>query len=927
MPSRTADFAVTPPGTRYDPAMTFRVCFCASLAAAVISGAAPGIRAEEPFSLATTPGKLPKDIVPRAYVVHVSPDPISRACSGSETIDLEVLQPASRIVLNAADLEITSASIQAADSGAAVSPLQPQPDAAEQTVTFALPKELPAGKYRLALAFNYHLHDLPQGLYLEHYDAPSGKKTMLASQMEPTDARRMFPCWDEPVFRATFQLNVSLPLPACEKFEAVSNMPVAQVHSTMAGGGLTGTREFVFAPTPPMASYLVALVAGELEQVKGEADGVQIRVLTTEGKRDSARYALESAEKILSFYNDYFGIHYPLPKLDEIALPGGFGGAMENWGAITYNESILLYDPQTSSVSVRESVFAVMAHEMAHQWFGDLVTMAWWDNLWLNEGFASWMGTKTTDHFNPEWHVWLRANARKETAMSDDERRTTHPIQQPVKTEQQAMSAFDSITYLKGQSFLRMLENYLGPDVFRDGIRRYMAAHKYSSTITADLWAALSAASGKPVAQFAQGWTTQPGFPVVELAGGADHPFTLTQHRFTVRDPGAAPLVWQVPVAIEDVAKPGKSAVVLIPDAKPVPVPPEWNQAGALKLNAGDVGFYRSEYSPEHFDQLLALSGQLSEADRLNLLGDTWASMFAGRQSATRYLDLLNSLRADSSPAFLEQAIGRLRDLRLLLLGTPGYPALCEYARGFLGPQLVRLGWDAKPAEPATDTELRGELIEALADYGDAGVTAEATRRFDAFLKDPASLPGSLRASVFHAVGIHASKEQFDELHALAVASTRTEDKYRYYGALGAVADPALLPKALAILLTDEAPMPVLMRSLLPPAFESQHPDIAWTYMKAHARETLARVAAFSGARLFSSYAGAFSSEGRADEFAAFAAGIPQLAKSAEVARDIEGIRIRADVKGRELAKIDQWMTAHVPADGSDAVSVGPPPK
>ena len=342
--------------------------------------------------------------------------------------------------------------------------------------------------------------------------------------------------------------------------------------------------------------------------------------------------------------------------------------------------------------------------------------------------------------------------------------------------------------------------------MFRDGIRRYMAAHKFSNTTTADLWAALSEASGKPVAGFAQSWTTQPGFPVVELETNPTHQFTLTQQRFTVRDPNAAPLVWPVPVAIEDVASPGKTAVVLIPDAKPVDLPAEWNQSGALKLNAGDVGYYRSEYTPEHFDKLLALSGKLAAADRLNLLGDTWALMLAGRQPATRYLDLLQACKDDSTPAIVEQDINRLQDLRSLLLGTPGAAEFYGYARGFLAPQLQQLGWDAKPAELTTVTELRGELIAALADYGDAGVTAEATRRFAAFLQDPASLPGPLRASVLHAVGIQANEEVFNQLHSLAVAATRTEDKYRYYSALGSVADPALLQKALAITLTDEAP-------------------------------------------------------------------------------------------------------------------------
>jgi aminopeptidase N len=878
----------------------------------LVGGPAQTARAEEPFSLATTPGKLPKDIIPHAYVIRLSPDPETRECTGTETIDIEVVEPTAKIVLNAFDLDVTSASLQGPEPAAAATPLQPQADAGEQIVTLALPKELARGKYRLALAFHYRLHDLAQGLYLEHYYAPGGKKTLLATQMEPTDARRMFPCWDEPAFRATYQLNVALPLPACANFEAVSNMPVEQVHDTM--GGAVNTREFAFASTPPMATYLVALVAGELEHVDGEADGVKIRVLTTAGKRDSAQYALESAKKILTFYDEYFGIHYPLPKLDEIALPGGFGGAMENWGAITYNESILLYDPQTSSVSVKESVFAVMAHEMAHQWFGDLVTMAWWDNLWLNEGFASWMGTKTTDHFNPEWHVWLRANATKERAMNDDQRSTTHPIQRAVKTENEAMSAFDSITYAKGQSFLRMLENYLGPDVFRAGIRDYMAAHKYSNTTTADLWNALSQASGKPVAPFARDWTTQPGFPVLELGTDANHQPTLTQHRFTVRNPDAAPLVWQVPVAIEDVASTDK-AFVLIPDANPVAVPVGAEQATALKLNAGDVGYYRSEYSPEHFEKLVALTGKLPEADRLNLLGDTWALMVAGRQSSTQFLDLMNALRADTTPVVLEQVIARLRDLRLLLLGTPDWPAFSDYARAYLRPQLQRLGWDAKPGEPDNETDLRGELIQALADFGDAQVIAEANRRFDAFLKDPASLPGSLRASVFHAIAIHATPEQFDRLHALALAAPRSEDKSRYYAAMGAVADPALLQQALAVMLTDEAPMPILMRSLLPAAFQGEDPEVAWEYMKTHSRQTLARVAAFSGVRLFSSYASAFSSDARADEFAAFAAGLPQLAHSTDVARDIEGVRVRGDVKGREVGNIDQWLGNHISAE------------
>ena len=293
-----------------------------------------------------------------------------------------------------------------------------------------------------------------------------------------------------------------------------------------------------------MSSYLVVLCAGEFDAIEGEQDGVKLRVVTTKGKAEQGRYALESAAKILHYYNEYFGVPYPLPKLDLIALPGGFGGAMENWGGITYYESVLLFDPKTSATSTKQDVFAVIAHEMAHQWFGDLVTMAWWDNLWLNEGFASWMGSKCTDHFNPDWKEWLRRSVRairhppgrfrrKTSAMQSDARSTTHPVQQPIKTEAEANSAFDEITYRKGRSIIRMLESFLGADVFRDGIRKYIAAHKYSNTTTADLWDALTEVSGKPIGEIAPAWTEQPGFPLVKLArdGSSLH---LAQERFTV---------------------------------------------------------------------------------------------------------------------------------------------------------------------------------------------------------------------------------------------------------------------------------------------------------------------------------------------------------------------------------------------------------
>src|SRR6266480_1275581 len=377
---------------------------------------------------------------------------------------------------------------------------------------------------------------------------------------------------------------------------AVSNMPIAS-EKKVAGG-----REVEFQITPSMSSYLNVFCAGEFDAIESEVDGVKLRITTTKGKAERARYALEATAQILHYYNEYFGIPYPLPKLDQLAIPGGFGGAMENWGGITYYETALLFDPANSSAGTKQRVYEVIAHEVAHQWFGDLVTMAWWDNLWLNEGFASWMGTKCTARFNPQWEVWLekgvprdptrRIGIAKEQAMEGDARATTHPIQQKVATEAEANSIFDDISYQKGQSFIRMLESFLGEEVFRGGIRRYIAAHKLSNSTTADLWNALAETSGKAVAEIAAGWTEQPGFPVVKVKREQDGSISLTQERFTVNFKNAPPLEWQISLTYAVV---GEAPATLLmtrksDDIRNIP------SGRALKLNINGAGNYRVEY-------------------------------------------------------------------------------------------------------------------------------------------------------------------------------------------------------------------------------------------------------------------------------------------------------------------------------------------
>src|SRR5438067_9443629 len=590
-------------------------------------GAVTSLPAETPFDFASTPGKLPKQLRPIDYAIWFKPDLKKLTFSGRETLEINVEQPAREIILNALDLTITNAEIDHKTVPKAAIKLDPK----NELLTITLAQALTTGEHTLALKFIGKINQFGRGLfYAKYQEQGTGRRKMfLGTQFEATDARRLFPCWDEPAFRARFQVTTVVP----ENWMAVSNMPVA-TEKKVSGG-----REVEFQPSPSMSSYLVVFCAGEFDAVESDVNGVKLRITTTRGKGESARYALEVTAQILHYYNEYFGIPYPLPKLDQLAIPGGFGGAMENWGGITYYETALLFDPANSSAATKQTVYEVIAHEVAHQWFGDLVTMAWWDNLWLNEGFASWMGTKCTARFNPQWEVWLEKNLPrdptrrtgivKEQAMEGDARATTHPIQQKIETEAEANSAFDDITYKKGQSFLRMLESFLGEEAFRDGIRRYIEAHKYSNSTTADLWNALSEASGKPVADIAAGWTEQPGFPVVTVKREANNKVALSQERFTINFRDNAHFTWKIPLTyLID----GQSAAATLLMSEKAVTLEDVPADRALKLNVEGAGNYRVAYDEASWKLLLATLPGMNVPDQVNVLSDAWAFVQEGRQ-------------------------------------------------------------------------------------------------------------------------------------------------------------------------------------------------------------------------------------------------------------------------------------------------------
>ena len=663
-----------------------------------------------------------------------------------------------------------------------------------------------------------------------------------------------------------------------------------------------------------MSSYLNVFAAGDLDLIESRSGPTQIRVIATKGKAKLGRYALEATAQILQYYNDYFGVAYPLPKLDQIALPGGFGGAMENWGGITYYESTLLFDPKNSSADTKQNIYEVLAHEMAHQWFGDLVTMAWWDNLWLNEGFASWMGTKCTAHFNPQWEVWLRRNLprdptrrvgiAKEQAMESDARSTTHAIQQPIATEAEANSAFDDITYKKGQSFLRMLESFLGEDVFRDGIRRYIAAHKYSNSTTADLWNALSEASKKPVGEIAAGWTEQPGFPLVRVKREAEGKVRLTQERFAVNFKNAPPLQWKIPLTYSLVGEAPATLLMTSKIGNLQNIPAD----RALKLNVNGAGNYRVEYDEPSWNLLLEALPKLGVEDRVNLLSDAWALVQPDRASVSLYFRLVEKLPPSTELAEREQIINVLDFINRLFVGSPEREKFQRYAQSLLRPTFETLGWEPKEGQPPTAGNLRADLINTLGDLNDPEIITGCRERFEKYLANPASLAPDLRPPVLAVVGRYADEKTWTKLHELGLKTTSIEEKQNYYNALAEAIDPKLVKKTLPIALTDELPTSRAIFLVAGVARDSDHPDIAWEFAKANMKALLAKTDAVGVNRFAPSLFTFFPDDLRADELKSYAKDNLPSASAPEVAKAVDEIQFRAEFKKRLATQLRAWV-------------------
>jgi aminopeptidase N len=782
-----------------------------------------------PFAFHTTPGKLPKHVIPLEYKLALQPDLARHQFKGVLEIQIQVTRPVNRIVMNALDLQIDRASVSAA--GGATQTLTARLDPLQETLSFHLARALQPGLYRLHIDYRGKINRQPHGLYYDTYPTATGEKQMLATEMEPTDARRLLPCWDEPAFRAVFQLTVDLPA----NFSAFSNTPIAEQLILPSG------KRMVFEPTPKMASYLLVLAAGELERNSVDQDGVEIGLITTEGKQAGAAYALQASRDLLHYYNNYFGMRYPLRKLDHIAVPNGYGGAMENWGGIIYSEDTVLYDPKKDSQETKRQVFDIVAHETAHQWFGNLVTMAWWDDLWLNEGFASWMASKASAQLNPDWPVWLEQQSAKNAAMEQDMMEQTHPVQQPVRNEAQANDAFDGITYAKGQSVLRMLEQYLGEEAFQRGMQTYLTRHQYSNTTSADLWAALSTSADRPVAVMAQTWTSQAGFPLISVSErcvNGQRQIQLSQQQFKANGKKSS-RIWPIPVqfqvlttAQESSRPPAQSETVLLNGTSLNLTFPHCQ--GVLLIDPQDIGFYRVQYSEGMWQQLMQQWPQLPDSLRLKILSDTWALVTVGRLPLAQYLGLLPRIQLQpqtSRLALWDQMFAALDQLETINQGQAGQGAWRNYLQQLLQIHFDRLGWQTRSDDSQERNLLRARLVAQLARLDHPDFIAQGQAHFAQWLQEPDSLSPGLQEAVLGLAARHADQARYDQIRKMAQNALGSTEKAQFYHALTLVKNPQLAQQTLNLTLSPKLPTQTFA-TLLYGMAQDQHRDLTWRFLQ-----------------------------------------------------------------------------------------------
>ncbi|WP_293372435.1 M1 family metallopeptidase [Phenylobacterium sp.] len=827
---------------------------------------------------------LPDTLTPSHYDLKLTPDAEHLTFRGVVTVAGVAAKAGRTVVLNAKGLTLDGVDLD----GRKAASIRLDDKLGRATLTFAEPYA--AGRHSLQVAYHGPITSKGTlGFFAMDYDSPAGKRRTLATNFEPAEARRLLPCWDEPGKKATFTVTVDAPADRM----AVSNMPVAE--TTPLAGGLQRVR---FAETPKMSTYLLFLGVGDFERVHQTVDGVEVGVVFKRGDERKAAYGLSQAVALLHYYNGYFGVRFPLPKLDLVAAPGEIaGGSMENWGAIFYSQDHLLFDPASSTERERQQVFLVVSHEMAHQWFGDLVTMAWWDNLWLNEGFARWMQTHAADALHPEWKTGLQAAAIFEGGKHADAQVTTHPVLQPIGSAEQAAEAFDQITYDKGAAVITMLEAYVGADAFRDGVRRYMKAHAFGNTVDNDLWSQVQAAAGKPVRDIEHDFTRQAGVPLVRVTAEKAG-VRLTEGRFA-EDPdslkGVAATHWRIPLAVAGAGKP--PTTLILTDAAAVP-------GQAPLVNAGGMAYARVAYPSAQAQALAQRLGSLSAMDQINLMNDASALGGSGYAPASVVLDFMARLPADADPVVWTRAVFLLHVIDDGYRGLPGQAAFHREALRLIAPLAKRLGTAPTPGEASNVTTLRATVWGGQARFGDGEALARAKSIFS-------SGQGSI-AEQRAALGIVAEAADATTFDALLVRAHDTKDpqeKGRILRAMAAAADPDLSSRIVGIALGSEAPAGSAPQ-LLSIAGDN-NPDAVWEALRSHLGKDGLPMDEQTAWEVVSDIAAGSADPKRIADIRAYGEAVIPADARRPVESAVGSIKLNQRIRAKAIPDIDRWLAAH----------------
>ena len=841
---------------------------------------------------------LPTDVRPTRYALTLAPDLSDFTFRGEESIEIEILKPTSAIALNSAELAIQSCALTLSD-GTRLIPTETSLNEEDETAVFQFESELPAGPATLALDFTGELNDKLRGFYRSKYTGEDGEgdKYLATTQFEATDARRAFPCWDEPALKAAFKVTLLVP----SDLAALSNMPVASESTDQSG-----LKRVEFAETPIMSTYLLVFVVGDLKAIgRRSPDGTLVRIWAPAGGEERGRFALDLSVRLLEYLNDYFGIPYPLEKLDHLAIPDFAAGAMENWGAITYRETAILVDPDSSSARTRQNVATIVAHEMAHMWFGDLVTMRWWNDLWLNESFASWLAVKAVDHLFPDWEMWTQfVSYVTNEALELDGLKNSHPIEQEVNNPAEIGQLFDAISYNKGGAVLRMLEQFLGADIFRDGLRRYIAKHEYGNARTRDLWDALGEASGQPVAAMMDTWVNQTGYPVVDVLtspSGDGVDLTASQTRFLyerVVDPELADdTLWHLPLSARKASglqpasqlMDGRQATMRLPHATGE------RADGWIKVNPEQTGFYRVNYSSDDWANLRpAVEGQvLPAADRLGLQSDAYALSRAGLLTVTQFLALAEAYVNETDATVWADLGANLSNLDTLLGDAAYYANFQSFARRIFQPIGRKVGWVARPEEGHLDALLRTTVLAELGNYGDEGTLTKARNLFDDYVEEPDRVHPDIRGVVFSLAAKRGDRSVYDTMWELQKNAALEEERVRFLRALTYFEEAGLLEETLRRSLTTDVRVHNTVAMVVSVASNRHGRDLAWEFVKTNWEEFDRRYGegGFALMRLVA-FTENFSTQEMAEDVQRFFADNPAPAAERTVRQSLETIRL-----------------------------------